>query len=250
MSSRQISQRGIQLIKRWEGCKLKTYRDVKGVPTIGWGTTDPRYAFDGNEITQAQADHLFMQDILKFQREIAPLIRVEISQGHWDALVSLAYNIGSGAFRSSTLLRLLNNGDYAGAQAQFSRWIYSGKKVYQGLVNRRADEARVFQEGTEELMSRRVQLKEPEGAQKTSAAREELEQIEPTPASTNVEANPEPQTNSGEKATYAGGAGLAVVSQAAEQISPLAHLSPYIGLLAVGLILLGLYLTVMNRKKG
>lgn len=250
MSSRQISQRGIQLIKRWEGCKLKTYRDVKGVLTIGWGTTDPRYAFDGNEITQAQADHLFMQDILKFQREITPLIRVEIAQGHWDALVSLAYNIGSGAFRRSTLLRLLNNGDYAGAQARFSRWIYSGKKVYQGLVNRRADEARVFQEGTEELMSRRVQLKEPEGAQKTSAAREELEQIEPTPASTNVEANPEPQTNSGEKVTYAGGAGLAVVSQAAEQISPLAHLSPYIGLLAVGLILLGLYLTVMNRKKG
>jgi lysozyme len=241
MSSRQISQRGIQLIKRWEGCKLKAYRDVKGVWTIGWGTTDPRYAFDGNEITQAQADHLFMQDVLKFQREIAPLIRVDIAQGHWDALVSLAYNIGSGAFRSSTLLRLLNQGDYAGAQAQFSRWIYSGKKVYQGLINRRADEAQVFREGTNDLHSRRVYPKEFLDAEKQ-------EQIEPTPASTNVEANPEPQTNSGEKATYAGGAGLAVVSQAAEQISPLAHLSPYIGLLAVGLILLGLYFTVKKQK--
>lgn len=248
MSSRQISQRGIQLIKRWEGCKLKTYRDVKGVPTIGWGTTDPRYAFDGNEITQAQADHLFMQDILKFQREIAPLIRVEIAQGHWDALVSLAYNIGSGAFRSSTLLRLLNSGDYAGAQAQFSRWVYSGKRVYQGLVNRRADEARVFQEGTEEIAQRRILDSSTPAPQGRLINAEKLEQIEPTPASTNVEANPEPQTNSGEKATYAGGAGLAVVSQAAEQISPLSHLSPYIGLLAVGLILLGLYLTVMKKK--
>ena len=240
----QISRRGINLIKRWEGCKLRAYRDVKGVLTIGWGTTDPKYAFDGNEITQAQADHLFMQDVLKFQREIAPLIKVEVAQAHWDALISLAYNIGSGAFGRSTLLRLLNQGNYAGAQGQFSRWIYSGGKVYQGLVNRRADEAQVFQEGTNELLSKRVQLKEPESAHKTSAAREESEQIEPTPASTNVEANTAPSNTSGEKATYAGGAGLAVVSQAAEQISPLSHLSPYIGMLAVGLILLGLYLTV------
>ena len=237
----RISQRGINLIKRWEGCRLGAYRDVKGVFTIGWGTTDPKYAFDGNEITQSQADHLFMQDVLKFQREIAPLIKVEVAQAHWDALVSLAYNIGSGAFGRSTLLRLLNQGDYAGAQGQFSRWIYSGGKVYQGLVNRRADEARVFQEGTNELLSKRAQLKEPKSAEK-------LEQIEPTPASTNVEANTAPSNTSGEKATYAGGAGLAVVSQAAEQISPLAHLSPYIGMLAVGLILLGLYFTVKKEK--
>jgi lysozyme len=243
----RISQRGINLIKRWEGCRLRAYRDVKGVWTIGWGTTDPKYAFDGNEITQAQADHLFMQDVLKFQREIAPLIKAEVAQAHWDALVSLAYNIGAKGtpqkpgLRESTLLRKLNQGDYAGAQAQFSRWIYSGGKIYQGLINRRAAEARVFQEGTEELMSRRVQLKE-------TVSAEESEQIEPTPASTNVEANTAPSNTPGEKATYAGGAGLAVVSQAAEQISPLAHLSPYIGMLAVGLILLGLYFTV--KKEG
>jgi hypothetical protein len=102
----------------------------------------------------------------------------------------------------------------------------------------------VFQEGTEELAQKRTtdaSIATPQGRLINA---EKLEQIDPTPASTNVEANTAPSNTSGEKATYAGGAGLAVVSQAAEQISPLSHLSPYIGMLAVGLILLGLYLTV------
>lgn len=136
----------IQLIKRWEGCRLEAYPDpgTGGDPwTIGWGSTGPGIS-KGVRWTQAQADDRLARDVERFMRGVRSAVRVEVSDNELGALTSLAYNIGLGNFKKSTLLRKLSAGDKKGAAAQFSVWNRAGGRVMRGLVSRRADERAVF----------------------------------------------------------------------------------------------------------
>lgn len=141
-----ISNAGIDLIKRFEGLRLKAYLCPAGVWTIGYGTTKGVKA--GQRITEAQAEELLRADVEKFELAVIRTVKAPLTQNQLDALVSLAYNIGNKAFGNSTLLRLLNAGDYAGAAKQFDRWTRGGGKVLPGLVKRRAAERALFEDKT------------------------------------------------------------------------------------------------------
>ena len=136
----------IALIKRWEGCRLVAYKCPAGIWTIGWGSTGPGIT-EGVRWTQAQADERLARDVEKFMVGVRKLLRRPVTEAQLGAMTSLAYNIGIGAFGSSTLLRLFNAGQTDLAAAQFAVWRRAGGKVLQGLVNRRADERRVFEGG-------------------------------------------------------------------------------------------------------
>lgn len=143
-----LTDKGRNLLKEFEGFRSAPYRDVKGVPTIGYGAT--HYAngepvtMNDPDITLAQANELLKRMIPQYESIIDRLVTVPLNQNQYDALVLFVYNIGEPQFGKSTLLRLLNAGDYDGAAKQFSRWKYSGGKVFKGLVTRRAKEKALF----------------------------------------------------------------------------------------------------------
>ena len=140
----RTSQRGLSLIKSFEGLRLQAYQDAVGVWTIGYGTT--RGVNSGMKISKEQAERMLLNDVQRFEPEIERLVTVPLSQNQWDALVSFTYNLGSANLGSSTLRRLLNSGDYAAAADQFPRWNKAGGKVLPGLVRRRAAERDLFLE--------------------------------------------------------------------------------------------------------
>jgi lysozyme len=133
---------GIELIKRFEGVKLRAYRCPAGVLTIGYGST--RAVRPGMVITQAEADARLRDDLSDAEEAVAILIDVPLNPNEHAALVSLVYNIGAGAFGSSTLRRLLNSGDRKGAADQFKRWNKANGNVLKGLVRRRDHETTLF----------------------------------------------------------------------------------------------------------
>lgn len=139
------SASGINLICSFEGLELKAYDDSVGVWTIGYGTTviNGVKVKKGDTCTLEQAKSYMASDLKKFEAAVNK-VTVPLNQNQFDALVSLAYNIGTGAFASSTLLKKLNGGDYKGAAAQFDVWNKAGGKRMQGLVNRRAKEKALF----------------------------------------------------------------------------------------------------------
>jgi lysozyme len=139
----KTSPNGISFIEAWEGCRLVAYQDIVGVWTIGVGHTGSDVV-RGKRITQAEADAILAADLAKFERTINAEVRVPITQNQFDALVSLAFNIGSGAFRSSTLLRKLNGGDIGGAAKAFLSWNHAGGRVSAGLTKRREAEMNLF----------------------------------------------------------------------------------------------------------
>lgn len=138
-----VSQNGMALIERFEGLRLTAYRDIVGVLTIGYGHTGPDVT-PGMTISQGQANILLQKDLVKFATGVNNLVKVPLNQNQFDALVSFAYNLGLGNLGSSTLLKLLNAGDYAGAQGQFIRWNKAGGQVVAGLTTRRQAEANLF----------------------------------------------------------------------------------------------------------
>jgi len=138
-----ISQKGIDLIKRFEGCRLTAYKCPAGILTIGYGHTG-QDVHTGKTITQEEAELLLKQDLRIHCNNVSKLVIVPLSQNQFDALVSFEYNIGYGAFKSSTLLKLLNEGKYINASEQFARWKYAGGKVLAGLVKRRQAEKDLF----------------------------------------------------------------------------------------------------------
>lgn len=138
-----ISQKGIDLIKNFEGCRLTAYKCPAGVLTIGYGHTGADVK-EGQTITQEQAEKLLRSDLVVHCNNVSGLVKVPLNQNQFDALVSFEYNIGYGNFKSSTLLRLLNQGDYNGAAEQFQRWRYANGKVLSGLITRRQKEKDLF----------------------------------------------------------------------------------------------------------
>jgi len=138
----KTSQFGIDLIKHHEGVRLKAYDDGVGVWTIGVGHT--KGVKPGDTITDAQVDQYLREDLETAEYAVNSLVSVDLNQNEFDALVSLVFNIGSGNFASSTMLKMLNKGNYAAAADQFPRWNLAKGKVLRGLVTRRAAERALF----------------------------------------------------------------------------------------------------------
>lgn len=141
--NKTTGQRGRSLICQFEGLRLTAYRDMVGVWTIGYGHTGPDVK-PGLMITQQQADQLLINDLVRFERGVNVLVTVKLNQNQFDALVSFAYNLGLGALQNSTLLRLLNDGNYQAAADQFPRWNRAGGNVVAGLARRRYAERELF----------------------------------------------------------------------------------------------------------
>lgn len=139
----RTSDNGLALIRRFEGLRLRAYKDSVGKPTIGYGTT--RGVTMGMTITAERAEALLREDVQRFEGHLDRLVRVPLTQGQWDALVSWVYNLGPTNLEQSTLLRLLNASDYAGAAAEIERWVHAGGKRLEGLVRRRAAERALFE---------------------------------------------------------------------------------------------------------
>lgn len=139
------SENCVNLVKRSEGCELEAYPDpgTGAAPwTIGYGrTTD---VHPGDTCTQAEADSWLLDELRGFGEDVEKLVKVPLTQNQFDALVCFAYNVGLGNLKSSTLLKLLNAGDYSGACAQFGRWNKAAGKVLPGLTTRRKAEAELF----------------------------------------------------------------------------------------------------------
>lgn len=157
----KTGKRGIALMHSFEDCRLRAYPDPKtgGKPyTIGWGNTqyaDGRPVGPNDVISQARADEEFAFDLITFETMIDQAVKVPLTQNQFDALVSIVYNVGPGnktksgilrlkSGQPSTLLRLLNAGDYKGAADQFDVWISKGSAVEKGLRRRRAAEKALF----------------------------------------------------------------------------------------------------------
>jgi lysozyme len=163
---RDINQAGLNLIKSFEGImdgdpstvNLDAYLDPIGIWTIGWGhaVRDGSGFLRGKEnkqrardlypggITVAQAETLLRGDVMDTCRDVASLVKIKIGDNQFAALVSFAYNVGTGNLAKSTLLRKLNANDVQGAAVEFANWNKAGGKVLAGLTKRRAAEAQLF----------------------------------------------------------------------------------------------------------
>lgn len=142
-----LSDNGMKLLEQFEGLRLEAYLDSANIATIGWGSIkypNGNKVKLGDKITKAQAKEYKLHDLKEFESTVNTSVKVPLTQNQYDALVSLSYNIGSGAFKNSTLLKKLNSGDYKGAAEQFLVWNKVNSKKVQGLVNRREAERNLF----------------------------------------------------------------------------------------------------------
>lgn len=148
----KTNQRAFDLIKSFEGLSLKPYHCPANIPTIGYGST---YYEDGRKvslkddlITVKRAEDLLRNHLVTFENQVASLLIVPVSENHFGALVSFAYNVGVGALGKSTLLRLVNEGKVTEAADEFLKWTKAGGKELPGLVKRRKAEKALFELGT------------------------------------------------------------------------------------------------------
>lgn len=144
-----MTGQALELIAEFEGFSASPYPCPAGVPTIGYGATrwedGTRVTMEDAPITEARARSLLSHHCEEVGRAVDRLVVVPLAEHQRAALVSFAYNIGSGALAASTLRQRLNRGDYAGAAAEFPRWRFSGGRVLAGLVRRRAAERALFE---------------------------------------------------------------------------------------------------------
>lgn len=136
-----ISERGLQLIKDFEGYSSKAYLCPAGYKTIGYG-----HVTDNNmdEITRSEADNFLAEDIYKAERSVMRNIKIDLTQGQFDALVSFTFNLGSAALQRSTIRQKINREEHQDVPKEFMRWVYAGGMILSGLVKRREAEADVY----------------------------------------------------------------------------------------------------------
>ena len=134
---------GLALIKKFEGCELEAYQCSAGVWTIGYGHT--KGVQKGDVWSQNHAEHMLEVELEEFEGYINKYVTVALSQNQFDALVSWVYNLGPANLKSSTMLKVLNLGEYEDVPAQMKRWNKAGGKVLEGLIRRREAEACLFQ---------------------------------------------------------------------------------------------------------
>ena len=137
-----ISVAGLALIQTFEGTETTAYADAGGIPTICTGST--RGVYLGQTATLAECEERLSEDVSYAGEAIRKGVRVKLSQGQYDALVSLVFNIGPGAFARSTLLKRLNDGQCRAAADEFLRWRYAAGKPLRGLLKRRQAERALF----------------------------------------------------------------------------------------------------------
>lgn len=142
-NSCKINDKGLNLLKTFEGCRLTSYRDIGGILTIGYGHTGSN-VYEGQHITQDQADSLLLSDIAKCEEALNKLINVPVTSNQFSALICLVFNIGIEAFSRSTLLKLINLNKMKEAAEQFIRWDHVNGKQVEGLRQRRLSERRLF----------------------------------------------------------------------------------------------------------
>lgn len=146
----KISKLGLNLVRHFEGMYLRGYKCPANVWTIGYGHTglvDGKPIHGNMIITEEKAIELLQQDMAVFENAVKDSVKVPLTQNQFDALVSFAFNVGAGALRKSTLLRLLNQGKYEEVPSQLLRWNKGGGKVLAGLTRRRKSEAHLFVTG-------------------------------------------------------------------------------------------------------
>lgn len=146
MKPRQINQKGLNLIRDFEGLRLLAYKDPVGILTIGYGHTGDDVK-EGQRITSYGADLLLLQDIERFEREVERLVKVPLTDNQFSALVCFVYNIGVGNFTKSTLLKCVNEKRFIDASNEFLRWNKAGGQVLPGLSRRREAERELFLDG-------------------------------------------------------------------------------------------------------
>lgn len=151
----RLSKQGADFIGAFEGFSGTLYNDPAGHCTIGFGHLVHLGNCDGSEpaefkkgITRKRAARLLREDALSFENAIEDAVAVRLSQTQFDALVSFCFNVGPGNFRSSTLLKKLNEGDYEAVPGQLNRWVFAGGKKLDGLIRRRRAEGRLFASGS------------------------------------------------------------------------------------------------------
>lgn len=153
----QMSPHGLELLEQWEGFKLTVYKDSAGLPTIGVGHLLTKSELSsgkitingvpvkyGNGLTEQQVTDLLGQDVGPASAAVNGGVKVPLNQNQFDALVSFTFNVGVGAFNSSTLLKVLNQKQYDQVPTQLLRWTRAGGQVVQGLVNRRNNEIKLW----------------------------------------------------------------------------------------------------------
>lgn len=133
---------GISFIKQHEGVRYHAYDDGTGVWTIGVGHV--KGVMPGDKIDDAKVDQFLREDLESAEYAVNRLVKVDLTQNQYDALVSFTFNVGSGNLASSTLLKMLNKGNYQAAADQFPKWTLAKGKVLRGLVTRRAAERLLF----------------------------------------------------------------------------------------------------------
>ena len=138
-----ISEEGLSLIKKFEGCELKAYRCSANVLTIGYGHT--KGVEEDQEITQEEAEEMLASELGEYEGYINDIVECDLEQYQFDALVSWVYNLGPNNLKSSTLISVLNDKKYNDVPAQIRRWNKAGGKVLAGLTRRREAEALMFQ---------------------------------------------------------------------------------------------------------
>lgn len=138
----KYSDVGLKMTEHFEGCRLEAYLDSVGVPTIGYGHT--RGVKLGDICTPEQAEAWLRDDIECAEHAVNALVKVELQQYQFDALVDFVFNLGAGAFAHSTLLKLINAGGFKAAELEFRKWSRAGGKVLKGLYNRRIAEEDLF----------------------------------------------------------------------------------------------------------
>lgn len=149
MKINKTGQKGIDLIKSFEGFYSKPYICPAGVPSIGWGTTiypnGKKVTMKDKAITEAEATEYLKHDLKGAERDVDGLTIDTITQNQFDALCSFVYNVGKGNFASSTLLKKVNkNPNDKTIAKEFAKWIYGGGKILNGLVRRRKKESELY----------------------------------------------------------------------------------------------------------
>lgn len=149
MNDFNYSKNGVQLTESFEGCRLTAYQDVRGVWTIGYGHTGAD-VYEGLTITQDEASTLLIHDMARAELAVNTYVDAAINQEEFDALVDFVFNAGATAFKNSTMLALLNQGDFQGAAAEFDKWDHAAGQVIAGLLRRRQAETALFEQGISE----------------------------------------------------------------------------------------------------
>jgi len=213
----KISDAGVSAVKGFEGFRAKAYLCPAGVWTIGFGTTNG--VKEGDSVTRARAEELLKSDLKWAEAVINKKVTVKLKQNQFDALCSFVYNIGETAFSKSTMLKLLNKGQYDAVPAQIARWNRVGKEVNRGLTIRRAAEADMWLQSTDD--------------------KDDMPQ---------AVTSPDKSLGKSRQIAGAGIAGIATIAQeTAEQIEPLVSYADTLRIVFVGLALVGVAITIYAR---